>query len=145
MNGITLGGDDSMDPISLYTSLATLIQLSTATIKCLRGVRDAPDDIKTLMIEVSQIKGLLSELQNLSEPDESSLGAVQSLGTPGGPLEQYRSLLERLENKLSAFIGTNKARMVLAWPFQKGEIKEILCTIERQKTIFSLALQNDHL
>jgi hypothetical protein len=134
-----------MDPISFCASLVTLIQLSKTTIKYLRGLRDAPDDLRTLMIEVSQIKGLLSELQDFSEPDETWLVMVQSLSTPDGPLEQYRSLLECLEQKLASLVGSGRARMALVWPFQKGEVKDILCAIERQKSIFGLALQNNHL
>jgi hypothetical protein len=34
---------------------------------------------------------------------------------------------------------------MLTWPFQKEEVGDILGLIERQKMMFSLALQNEHL
>jgi hypothetical protein len=34
---------------------------------------------------------------------------------------------------------------VLAWPFRRGQINEILQAIERQKLTFALALHNYHL
>jgi hypothetical protein len=41
--------------------------------------------------------------------------------------------------------GLKKLSKALCWPFEKGEIKDILGTIERQKSLFSLALQNDNM
>ena len=41
--------------------------------------------------------------------------------------------------------GAKRALRVLSWPFQKGEVQNILARIERQKTMFILALQHDNL
>jgi len=134
-----------MDPLSVTASITALFQLSATVIKYLSNVKNASGDIQKLMVELSSIKGLLSTLQDLVQPGEKWLATVQSLNMPNGPLEQFRSALERLDEKLEPVVGLNKAKKVLAWPFQKGEVKDILFTIERQKMAFILALQNDHL
>ena len=108
-------------------------------------MNDAEDDRRNLMVEVVSIKGLLLTLQDLVQPGETWLDTVQTLGALNGPLELRELLLKRLEEKLSLAAGPHKFRKVLAWPFQKGEIKDILCRIGRLKALFGLALQNDHL
>jgi hypothetical protein len=135
----------AMDPLSISASIAALLQLSAVVVKFLSDVKGAPDDRKRLLFEVSNIKGLLSTIQDLAQPGEPWLGTVQSLSAPNGPLEQCWSLLKRLDEKLAPVVGLNKVRKALAWPFQKGEIKDILCAIEQLKTLFGLALQNDNL
>lgn len=64
---------------------------------------------------------------------------------PNGPLEQFKAALETLAAKLAPADGLKKLRKSLMWPFQEKEIKDILSTIERQKALFGLARQNDHL
>ena len=134
-----------VDPLSVSASLVALLQLSTTVVKYLSDVKNAPDDHRRLMVEVIYIKGLLSTLQDLAQPGETWMETVQSLNAPNGPLELCSSLWKHLDERLRPVIGLNKARKILAWPFQKEEMKDILCRIERLKTIFGLALQNDHL
>jgi hypothetical protein len=73
------------------------------------------------------------------------LSSVQSLDVPNGPLDQFRRALEQLASRLAPSKGLRKIRKALVWPFQREEIKEILSTIERQKLLFDLTLQNDHM
>ncbi|KAH0541245.1 hypothetical protein FGG08_004250 [Glutinoglossum americanum] len=134
-----------MDPLSISASIVALLQLSSAVIRFLRDVKEAPDDLKMLMVEISSIKGLLLTLQDLVESGETELTTLQSLNAPNGPLSQCQSALKRLTEKFAPAVGLGRARNALTWPFQKSEVKEVLCAIERQKTLFSLALQNDHL
>lgn len=69
---------------------------------------------------------------------------IKPLNLPGGPLDKFKIILEQLALKLKPVEGAKKVGRALKWPFQKGEINEILNTLERQKTLFNLALQNDH-
>jgi hypothetical protein len=133
------------DPFNVSASIVAFLQLSVTVVKYLSNVKDAPDDIKYLLVEISSIKGLLSILHDFTQSGETWLATVQSLNVQNGFLEQFRSALERLEEKLASVVGLSKAIKALAWPFQKEEVKDILCRIERQKTFFSLVLQNDHL
>ena len=70
---------------------------------------------------------------------------MKSLNVPTGPLEQFKIALEHLASKLAPVDGLRKVGKALAWPFQKTEIQDILNMIERQKSLFNLALQNDHM
>ncbi|KAI9857983.1 MAG: hypothetical protein M1813_007953 [Trichoglossum hirsutum] len=133
-----------MDPLSISASIAALLQVSTGAIRFLRDVKDAPDDVRRLMVEVSSTRGLLMTLLDLVESGEAGLDTVYSLSAPNGPLKQCRSTLDSLTEVFTPAMGLGKARKALAWPFQKGEVREVLCAIERQKTLFSLALHNDH-
>jgi hypothetical protein len=134
-----------VDPVSLSASIASLLQVASTVVKCINGMKDAPAELKRLMIEVSSTRGILSDLNGLVHSSKTVLVAVQSLNGPGGPLEQLRSSLELLDRKLTPVVGLNAVGTALAWPFRKGEIRDVLCAIERHKTLFSLALQNDHL
>lgn len=130
------------DPLSLSVSVAALLQLSATVIKYLGDVEGARHDIRRLQAEIVSVVGLLSTLEVLASTGEAWLATVQSLNASNGPLEQFRFWLECLAGKLPPVVGLKK---VLSWSFQKSEVKDMLCAIERQKTLFTLALQNDHL
>jgi hypothetical protein len=133
--------------LGIASSIVALLQLSGTVIKYLGSVKDAPEELSRLVLEVSITRGLLSSLQS-SLQDLDQLGeqwsfTVQSLRLP---LQQIRSALQGLAGKLAPRTGKlDKAIKTLVWPFQKDEIKEILRMIERQKAILSLALQNNQL
>lgn len=129
--------------LGIAASIVALLQLSGTVIKYLGSVKDAPEELSRLVLEVSITRGLLSSLQDLDQLGEQWSFTVQSLGLP---LHQIQSTLQGLAGKLAPRTGKlDKAIKTLVWPFQKDEIKEILRMIERQKTILSLALQNNQL
>jgi hypothetical protein len=130
------------DPLSALASIVAVLQFSARVIKYLGDVEDARDDIKQLRAEVVSAVGLLSALKDLLAAGEVWLVNVEKLGVPNGPLEQFRSSLERLAKMLAP---ATRLSNVMAWPFQSSEVRDILCKIERLKMLFSLALQNDHL
>src|SRR5450755_1600435 len=99
------------------------------------------------MEEISSVSGVMFSLKNLLSDDESEEAwamTSRSLAVANSPLAQFQSALERLSAKLAPARGMSKAGKSLIWPFNKVEVMEILSTIERQKTLFMLALQNDH-
>ncbi|KAI9774470.1 MAG: hypothetical protein M1839_001703 [Geoglossum umbratile] len=101
------------DPLSISASIVALLQLSTTVVRFLRDVKDAPDGLKRLMLEVCSVKGLLSTLQDLVDSEEAGLETVQSPNVPNGPLEQYRSALEHLTKKLEPAAGFKKVKKAL--------------------------------
>jgi hypothetical protein len=68
-----------------------------------------------------------------------------TLGTPEGPLDQFKMLLDRMAVKLAPAAGLKKAGRAIVWPFRKEEFRDMLAATERHKTLFMLALQNDNL
>jgi|ERR1700722_9294347 hypothetical protein len=136
------------DPLGISASIIAVLQLSGTVIEYLNDVKGASEDRHRILNEVACISGLLYFLKDRatqSQYGHSWSMTLASLNTPKGPLEQFKSALERLIFKLAPVEGWRKAGKALAWPFQKEEIKEILSAIERHKSLFNLALQNDHM
>ncbi len=137
-----------MDPLSVSASIAALLQLTGTVVQYLNSVMGASEDRQNILLQISSVSGLLYLLRDLAkrtEGEDSWFKTLNSLSVPEGPLEQFKTVLETLASKLKPVVGWKKAGKAFTWPFQKGEIKDILCTIERQKSLFGLALQNDHM
>jgi hypothetical protein len=136
------------DPISIAASITAVLQLAGTVIQYLNGVKGAPKERQRILNEVSSVSGVLFLLQDHAEQareGDSWLLTLKSLNVPDGPFEQLEAALERLASQLAPVDGWKKAGKSFAWPFQKEEFKDILSTIERQKSLFSLAIQNDHM
>jgi hypothetical protein len=135
-----------MDPLSISSTITALLQLTSTVIQYLIDVGDAAESRREVLNEISCVSGLLFALRELSERPKGTgswCTTIEALKLPNGPLEQFKRIIEHLWSKL----GNNSSRKVqraLVWPFEKREIKEILHTIERQKSLFVLALENDH-
>ena len=134
------------DPLSISASIVATLQLAGTVVQYLNDVRGAPDDRRRLLGEISSTIGVLYTLKDQAERTQWGnpwSNTMRSLNQPAGPLEQFETALEQLVCKLSPVEGLKKVGKAFSWPFQKGEIKTILNSIERQKTLFILALQND--
>ena len=87
------------------------------------------------------------------DAEHSWLTSVMGLGAARGPLEQYAEVLKALQNEKEKSMtpsktGGKKIMAIgksLAWPFKKNDIERYMRIIERQRSMFLLALQNDNL
>ena len=133
-----------MEPLGATASVVSLLHLVGAVIKYLSALKDASDDIKHLVLELCTIRGLLSTIKDLVTE-----GSVfhESLGGHDGLFSQIESLLQSLASKIEPTSTTTAHKLVqkLRWPLRKEEVKDVLLSIERQKTLLSLALQNDQM
>ena len=137
-----------MDPLSASASIITVLQLGGTVAQYLNSIHNAPKERDAMLREISSTVGVLFLMRHTVEQtkEELSLGSVQMLAAPGGLLEQFQKILERLASKLSpAGTTLKKISRVLHWPFAKDEIVRILDSIEGIKTRFLVALQADHL
>jgi NACHT domain len=135
------------DPLSISVGIIAILKLTGTVVQCLNNVARAAEERQRILDEITTISGILTLLKDLAERPQcgdSWSTTMKSLNVPNGPLEQFRSALERLASKLDPVRGLKRVERSLAWPFQKGEVNEILRAMERQKTLFNLALQNDH-
>ena len=135
------------DPLSISAGIIAILQLTGTVVQYLNDAAQAAGDRQRILLEITSVSGILTVLKDLAERPQygdSWSTTIRSLNVPNGPLEQFRRALERLASKLEPVHGLKKVERSLAWPFQKGEVSEILGAIERQKTLFNLALQNDH-
>jgi hypothetical protein len=136
------------DPLSISASIIAILQLTGTVVQYLNDAKGASEDRQRILAEISSISGVLFLLKDLAERAQWEEGwsmTIKSLNLPGGPLEKFKMMLQKLTSKLKPAEGVKKVGKALIWPFQKGEINEILSTMERQKTFFNLALQNDHM
>lgn len=137
------------DALSIAASIVALLQASGAVVQYLKSSKDANKDIQALKIEVINVRGLIYSLKDLvpdPEADEdSSLPVFESLGGQDGPLKQFETILAELALRLRPKEGLKKTGQALSWHFKKEDVKSLIGTVERYKTLFSLALQNDQL
>ena len=138
-----------MDPLSIAASITALLQVTSTLIKYANGVKGASEERRKILSELLDIKGILfclkDEADHAKQNDQWS-STFESLSVPGGPLESFGRIVEDLSSKLAPpATKSKKVREVITWPFKKEEVKEILGSIERQKALFLLARQNDHM
>ena len=131
-----------MEPIGAAASIVSLLQLAGAVIKYLSILKDASKDIKALVLELCTVRGLLSTIKDLVTEDSI---LHESLSGHNGLFSQIESSLQSLASKIEPTSTTTGNSFVqkLRWPLRKEEVKDVLSSIERQKTLLSLALQND--
>ena len=137
-----------MDPLSVSASVVALLQLSSTVINYLSDVKGGPKELQRIRLEISSVLSLLITLQNQAEqatPSDACSSTLRSLNVPNGPFQQFHSALERLASKLAPVESWKKVGKAFKWPLEKEEMRDILNTIERLKTFFSLARQNDHI
>ena len=131
-----------MDPLSLPASIIAVLTLSATVVKYLNDIKEAKEERQSILNEVIQTAGFLRIFQDLAKDSQGWTTTMKLLVTP---LEHFRSILMRLESQLRLVSGVTRVAKTLLWPFKKEEIKGILCAIERQKSLISLAVQNDHI
>ena len=125
-----------------------MLPFIATVVQYLSNIKDASDSRKRLLSEISSAGGLLYLLNGLTERDkwaENWPAILPSSATSNGPLDQFKQAVELLAKKLAPVVGLGKAKKAIAWPFEKGDVQFVLLTIERQKTLFILALQSDHI
>ena len=137
------------DPLSVTVSIVALLEFSAKVIGYLNDVKNGSEDRGRVLSEIASVNCMLYSLQEKAHEDKQNdawSSTFDSLNVPKGPLDQIRTALESLSRKLAPpSTSLKRIRKIMTWPFQKGEIKEILERIERAKGLLNLALQNDHM
>lgn len=80
-----------------------------------------------------------------ANPTDPWFTTLRILADTKGTLDQYKDILERLVAKIVPKYGAGRVTTVLLWPFNKGEVTELLVAIERLKSLISIDLGMDHL
>jgi hypothetical protein len=137
------------DPLSPAASIIAVLVLAKEVASYFRGVRDAPDDRSKISAELASITAILEiikdQLEEVRDTGKTQLAAISAIYKPKGPLSQLEAMLDLLRARLSPKSGMRQLSKKLTWPFCKNEALEILMTIERLKSLFILALENDEL
>lgn len=133
------------DPLSVTASLISVLGLAGQAMQYLKDVKQGSSDRTRLRDELRNAVCLVEMLKDrVEDSEESGLqgGSIASLMAPDGPLHLFQSTLETVIAKL---VPQERKRLTqpLKWPFDKQSIEEILRSLERQKTYFTLILQSD--
>jgi hypothetical protein len=132
------------DPLSISASIIAILQLSAVVVTHIKSMKDASAEREKLLDEIGATSDLLAIINNPVRQAQHG-DSWESLRKPGGPLEQLEAVLKKLDAKLAPAAGWSKVKKTVTWPFRKGEIEGFVGSIERQKTLLGLALQNDHM
>jgi hypothetical protein len=134
------------DPLSISASIVAVLQLTSSVIRYANDVRTASEESAALQKELLSITGSLYSLKDIADvTPELYMPVFTTLGTPEGPLDQFKMLLDHMAVKLAPAAGLKKAGRAIVWPFRKEEFRDMLAATERHKTLFMLALQNDNM
>lgn len=112
----------------------------------IESVRDAPSDLRALLIEISTLKAILENVRFLIEcsQDQSTLGSLD--GDLGPIKECHRNILEleglfpnEPKRKIQATIES------LAWPLKQNKVNKIRQDIATNKHTITMAMTTDAL
>jgi hypothetical protein len=137
--------------VGLAASIAGLVELAFQIVGYFNAVKAGEEEKGRLRDEISSASFLLLMLKDRaspSSPNATSLQTATALASRYGPLNQFKECLELVADKIAGGSGKGRLRSAvtsMSWPFKKSEIAQLLASLERQKALFNLALQDDHL
>jgi hypothetical protein len=145
-----------MDPLSITASIIAIVGLADKIISSCRSylstIRDAPSDLRSILIEVSSVKSVAEnpEFPAIQGADGDLSRILQDLNGPDGPIHGCRAALMKLEKRFPPTTmrsSTDAKRKVtdislaqLAWPFQRHHAVELLDQISRYRNVISLSM-----
>jgi hypothetical protein len=139
------------ETLGTVASIIAVLGLAKSAVSLLRDIKDASAQCKSLITEISFIRGILEGLKDtISDFDAARTWTrtIELLAQPNGPISCLEKVLQVLNERLAKPATTNKSKKIMRsmlWPFSKGESEDILRSIERQKVSLLLALENNHL
>ncbi len=147
-----------MDPVTIATTVISVIQVADRVIGLckayLEAVRDAPSDLRVILIEISTTRVVLDSLHFLISCSHGPT-VLDSLAGDDGPIEGCRRSISEIEglfpsnNSPGAPGAKSKRRKIqatlagLAWPFKETKARKLLAEMIQFKTTISLALTTE--
>lgn len=147
-----------MDPVGTTASLITILSTATRVIgRCqdfLKAVRDAPGDLRLILVEVSALHAVLDNLRFLIKYDGGT-PALEALTKKRGPIEGCRRVLSELETMLpeesvlkgQARTAQSKTKAIwtaLTWTIGKeARAKLLLDELREYKSTITLAITTE--
>lgn len=89
-----------MDPLSVTTSIITVLRPTSKVTEYLNAVKDAPKEREQCAIEALNLLSLLFKLKGRvgeGSSNERWYATVQELGVQNGPFDPYKHALEQLQ------------------------------------------------
>jgi hypothetical protein len=135
------------DPLSITASIVALLQLTQRVLEFCVSARGANNERSSISNELISTQDVLYQLLQTAaiNAKDGSTRTLAMIHTAGGPLDQYSECLEALRSKLAPEREVRKAIAAFKWPFRRDEVLAVVAKIERLKSLFALAQQEDHM
>jgi hypothetical protein len=141
-----------MDPLSAAANIIQIISAANKVIslckRFLEVVRDAPSDLRLILVEVSTLRAVLDDLHFLVSCNHAP-STLDTLARDHGPLDGCRKVITELEDMLpsEAMLATESKRKAiltaLSWLMKESRAKALLEELAHYKSTISLALTTD--
>ena len=146
------------EALAVGASVIAIIQVADRIISLckfyIETARDAPSDLRVILVETSALKTILENLNFLTSCDGPESSAARRTSGADGPIEGCFRTVTELEQLLpsdSDSVGTrgrknskkrklNSVLTALAWPLKESKARKLLDEMMRYKTTISLAL-----
>jgi hypothetical protein len=143
-----------MDPFSLAIGGITICQIAGNVIQLgivyIQSTIDLPAEVKVLVSELALLSGVLNSL--CSNLQGEKYGSIVHINPDRleGPIQECKDQLEKLYEFLVKHQGSTGSKLknlerALKWPMEKQETMDWIARLERYKSTFSLALQQEAL
>lgn len=131
------------EPVGFAASIITLLELTKGVLEYIRDAYNAINERKKLSDEIESTQRLLEQL-NLKSEEAKWGDTMKVLTIPGGPLQQFETQLKQLEKCLAPSNSQwKKLGTALKWPLNRKATEEIFTSLERFKSLLTIALQRD--
>lgn len=141
-----------MDPVSLTANIVAILHVANRVItlckKFLEAVRDAPCDIRLILVEVSTLRAILDNLHFLVSEGHGP-PTLSALTRDHGPIKGCQKAIAELESLLppeSVFATDSKRNALLAavkWTMKDAKARALLDELREYKITINLALTTD--
>ena len=140
------------DPLSITAGVVGLLAFAGSTLtkgySILRSLQDSKNDVNQLLIELSQLTGILvaieaQEKESNKRVDVNKVGAAAALQILDSSISTCREMLEKVWNILHKLEKSKRAVLAIKWQFLEPDVKKSIQEIERYKNIFILYLGVD--
>ncbi|KAK1716261.1 hypothetical protein BDP67DRAFT_576010 [Colletotrichum lupini] len=144
------------EAFGLVASVFATIQIADRVVSIckdyIENVRDAPSDLRTILVECSSVGAVLQNVEFLLKFEEPYSALRKALDGDAGPVAECHGAIEQLEKLIASDQNQaqgptdSKRKKVqvtlrnLAWPLKETKAKKQLQDVARCKNTISLAL-----
>lgn len=130
----------------MTASIIAILQLTTTLTGYINDVRHATAEQAKVAVEASNLYSLLTSLRfrvEAARSDDPWFKQVKMLGIHGGPLDQFKDVLEKMIRQISSSRKRDQIKLALTWKFTRSEVDDALERMERLKSLINCALTGD--
>ena len=148
------------EAVALSASIIAIFQIADRVIGLcklyIETVRDAPSDLRTILIETSTMKTILENVQFLMSCNNRPSAMLDVLYGADGPIEGCRGAIAKMEGlfpsgyaqgprgNISKRQKVKASLATLAWPLKESRARKLMEEVIRYKSTINLALTTEY-